>query len=307
MLFPRSKGDFGIYIKLNGRYVLYAHPDETFSEEHRQRLHTNGVEYIYVLTKQRRAFEEYLDANLGSFLLDDKMPIRERSKVFYSASMDIVQDTFETRLPGELPREKFDKVLQMVQVGSKFLAKNGSIKSLAGLIEHDYQTFSHCVHVFVFTCALLQTYDLDDKELAEVGLGAILHDIGKTQIPKSVLNKNGPLSKEERVLINSHPLKGMALCAKLPLGQDAVNCIMFHHEKINGTGYPTGLTGESIPLSVKAVAASDVYAALTTKRPYADARKPFEALSMMKEKMKGHFDPEVFRRLVAVLSGANII
>ena len=307
MIFPRSKGDFGIYIKLNGRYVLYAHPDEVFAEDHRQRLYANGVDSIYVLTKQRQAFEEYLDANLGTFLLDDKMPMQERSKVFYSASMDIVQDTFETRLPGELPEDQFNKVLQMVKIGSKFLTKSGSIKNLAGLIEHDYQTFSHCVHVFVFTSALMQTFEVDDKTLVEIGLGAILHDIGKTQIPKSVLNKNGPLSKEERVLINSHPLKGMALCANLPLGQEAVNCVMFHHEKMNGTGYPTGLAGESIPLPVKAVAVADVYAALTTKRPYADARKPFEALSMMKDKMKGHFDPEVFRRLVGILSGANII
>jgi HD-GYP domain-containing protein (c-di-GMP phosphodiesterase class II) len=307
MVFPRTKGDFGIYLKIRGRFMLYAHPEEPFTETHRQRLHSNGVEEIYVLTNQREQFESYLDKHLGDFLMDDSLPMKERSRVYYSASMDVMKTTFQSRLPGTLGKNRFDKIAKLVRAGAMFLLKDKSFKNLASFISHDYQTWSHCVHVFVFSQAMLQTYDLDVNSLFNCGVGAILHDIGKLQIRKSLLFKKGRLNKEERQEISTHPVLGVATCAGLPLHQESINCVLFHHERIDGTGYPSGMAGEEIPLPVKVVTVCDVYAALTTDRPYAKARAPFEALRIMKEGMQGHFDEEVFKRLVLVLSGADIV
>lgn len=307
MLFPNSKSEFGVYLKLDGRFVLYAHPNENFTEEHRKRLYQHGVEEIYVLTNQRRQYEEYVEANLGNFLQNNELPIRERSRVFYNASISIIKDTFENCLPGAMEREQFDRIVKFVTTGTKFLLQNGSLKSVAALISHDYQTYSHCLHVFVFATAILQTYDIDEDQLFRLGMGAILHDIGKTLIPKYVLNKKGKLNKEERDIINTHPLMGAALCTKVPLSHDAINCILFHHEKMDGSGYPAGLQSADLPLAVKAITVADVYTALTAERPYARARAPFEALTMMRDEMPGHFDVRILKRLIAVLSEAQVV
>ena len=307
MLLPRSRGEFGVYLKMKDRYVLYAHPNEEFNPEHRLKLYENGVQEIYVLTQQRQQFEKYVEENLGRFLMDDNLPMRERSRVFYNASLDIVKETFSSRLPGVVSESSVEKIKKFVSMGTEFLMKDKSIKNLASLISHDYQTYSHCVHVFVFTSAILQSYKFDEEQMIQYGLGAILHDLGKTQIPKHILNKKGPLTPDERTVINTHPVKGVALCSKVSLGQETINCVLFHHERYEGEGYPTGICASDLDLGVRAVTVSDVYAAMTTNRPYAKGRKPFEALKIMSEKMGGHFDSEVLKRFIKVLSGAEVI
>jgi putative nucleotidyltransferase with HDIG domain len=307
MLFPQTRGRFGVYLKLNDRFVLYAHPDEDFTPEHQQKLYANGVKEVYILTAQRQEFDRYLESNLGQMLLSEDLPVLERSKVFYNASVSIVAETFKKRLPATLGREHFDKMLRFVTLGAKFLAQGGALKSLASLISHDYQTYSHCVHVFVYSTAILQGMGLEEDRLVQCGLGALLHDIGKVQIPKQILSKPGKLTYSERQMVESHPVRGAAMCAMAPLSQDVMNGILFHHERVDGSGYPTGMRGAEIPLHVKALTAADVYDALVSDRPYAKPQSPFEALTVMRDEMKGAFDGEVYKRLVMVLSGAELI
>jgi putative nucleotidyltransferase with HDIG domain len=248
-----------------------------------------------------------LETHLGGVLDNDNLPMKERSKVFYSVSVSILRDTFDSRLPNTLDKNRFERIFELVTASTRFLQKGGSLKNLAKLISHDYQTYSHCVHVFVFTCAILQTFGLEEEIIAQAGVGAMLHDIGKTVIPKEILNKNGSLTLKERELVQTHPAKGVALCAQMPLSQEAINVILFHHEKLDGAGYPAGLEGDAIPLAVKCAALADVYDALTSDRPYARARSPFEALSTIRDEMAEHFDQEVLKRFVMVLSGAAVI
>lgn len=307
LLFPRTKGKFGVYVKRNDSYRLYAHPDEPFSDNQRRKLYENGVTEVYVLDRQRRQFQNYLETHLGGMLANDNLPMKERSKIFYNVSVSILRETFKSKLPATLDRELFERIFDLVTASTRFLQQGGSLKSLAKLISHDFRTYSHCVHVFVYTSTILQTFGLDDDTLMQVGLGAMLHDIGKSLIPKEVLNKSGSLTIKEREMLESHPVKGVALCAQMPLTQEAVNVILFHHERMDGSGYPAGLVGDAIPLSVKATALADVYDALTSERPYKKALTPFEALSAIRDDMAAAFDPEVLRRFVMVLSGAAVI
>jgi putative nucleotidyltransferase with HDIG domain len=307
LLFPRTKGKFGVYVKMNDQYRLYAHPDEPFSDDQRRKLYENGVTEVYVLDRQRRQFQNYLESHLGNTLDNDNLPMKERSKIFYTVSVSILKETFESKLPATLDKALFERIFELVTASTRFLQEGGSMKSLAKLITHDYQTYSHCVHVFVYTSAILQTFGIDEDTLAQVGLGAMLHDIGKALIPKEVLNKAGSLSIKERELMESHPVKGVAVCSQMPLTQEAVNVILFHHERMDGSGYPAGLAGNAIPLSVRAAAVADVYDALTSDRPYTKARSPFEALSTIRDDMAEAFDQEVLKRFVMVLSGAAVI
>lgn len=307
MLFAGTSGEFSVYLRVRERYILYAGPRETFTQAHKERLHETGVKRVYVLAEHREAYERYLEENLGAVLADDGLPVTERASVFYDVSLNIVREIFDSRLPGGLDSPQVRRLMGFVRKGIRFLAVDDALKSLASLIGHDYQTYSHSVHVFVYSSAILRALDYSDEELMEAGLGAMLHDMGKCHIPRSVLNKKGRLSPQEWDLIRTHPAKGVALCANVPVSQTAINTVLLHHERVDGSGYPSGIKGHQIPLHVKAATVADVYDALTCERPYAPKVSPFEALTIMRDQMTGHFDHQVYKRLVLVLSGADIV
>ncbi|THB67646.1 MAG: HD-GYP domain-containing protein [Desulfovibrio sp.] len=309
MIFPETMGRFSVYLKQGGSYVLYCGPDEPFSEEHRRNLHDNGVEEVFVLSEHKERYHAYVEENLGAILADEGIALKERAKVFYTASVSIVDEVFAKRLPQSLDVKHFNRVAALVRSSARFLSMEQSLKTVASFVSHDYKTYSHCVQVFVYTMAVLSTYEHFTKEsIFQCGLGAILHDLGKARIPKSVLNKRGSLTQEERDLVNTHPVQGVAMCTGLPeMGHEAINCVLFHHERMDGSGYPSGLKDEALPLPVRVIGVADVYDAIISNRSYAKAVSPFHALKVMRDEMKGAFDKEVFKRFIGVLSGANIV
>jgi putative two-component system response regulator len=130
-----------------------------------------------------------------------------------------------------------------------------------------------------------------------------VHDIGKVAVPDSVLLKRGPLTPEERKLIEQHTLVGERICAPLKSFRNVLPIIRSHHEKLDGSGYPDGLRGEQIPLPARILQTVDVYDALTTDRPYRAALTPDRALDIMREEVRrGWWDPELVEELAAMLT-----
>ncbi len=307
MIFPQTLGKFRVFIRQAGNFVLYAAENEQFTPRHRQKLHDAGVTEVYIRGEQRPDYNRYIEKHLPNILADNAIPVEERCKVLYNASEAVVREVFETRLPKGIVKKEYARVVALVEKSIKFLALDESLKRIAALASHDYSVHTHNVQVFVFTTALLQSMKADEYTQVQAGIGALLHDIGKTRIPNEILSKPGPLTPEERQVINTHPAKGMALCQEVPLSQTACHCILMHHERMDGGGYPGGLAGELIPPYVRALTVADVYDALTTKRPYADAMQPFQALRLMRDEMIDAFDADVYKRLVMILSGANMV
>ncbi|MBI9078847.1 MAG: HD domain-containing protein [Pseudodesulfovibrio sp.] len=307
MLFPEALGDFSVFLWQGGDFVLYTKSGHKFTLKHRQVLHKNGIKEVYIQGSERPQYEKYIELNLGSILLDENLPIEVRSEVFYEASTVVMQDVFERKLPSALRARHFDRISEIVKNSIKFLATDSSLSAVAPFISHDYKTYTHCMHVFIYSVAVFQTYDMDDNEIYECGLGALLHDVGKAKIPRRILNKRGSLTRAEREIIKEHPIHGVSMCAHLPMTQNTINCILFHHEKLDGTGYPAGLKGDNIPMPVRIISMSDIYDALTTERPYAEAMQPYEALTLIRHDMRDGVDMNVFKRFVAVLSGADML
>jgi HD-GYP domain-containing protein (c-di-GMP phosphodiesterase class II) len=307
MIMKNMRGAFSLYLKQGEGFVLYTSAGETFCERRRQVLDATGVKCLYVQETERPEYRDHVVQNLGTVLSDETIPLPTRAQMFYDASSDVVEDIFANKLPPTVRRDQFNRVFEFVAKGVSFLTLENSIKTMASLIAHDYHTFSHSIHVFLYSQIILQTYGFDDKSLVQFGLGAMLHDIGKTFIDDAILNKPGPLTWEEREVINEHPVLGAGACTLMPLSQDALNCILFHHEKVDGSGYPCGLRGEEIPLPVRAVTIADIYDAICSNRPYAKARNAFQVLRVMKDEMGHGLDMEVFARFVRILSGAGIV
>ncbi|MBS3810126.1 MAG: HD domain-containing protein [Desulfobacterales bacterium] len=306
MLNPHALTDFRVYLKRGGRYVLYTRERQYFSRSLKQRLVENGIDTVYIPYNQRASYESYIMDNLDWILNDPEVPIEARSRAFLDITASQVKEVFNNRLP-VLDEQVVDGVRHVVQSSLSFLSTPGATESISRFISHDYQTFSHSVHVFAYTMMLMHCLEenWEEETLVDVGVGALLHDIGKTHIPTDVLNKPGRLNEGEWEQVKLHPVHGMRMCTNVSLPQMSLNCIVFHHEKFDGTGYPSGMSGEEIPVPVRVLTCCDVYDAITSKRPYAPASTPFEALKIMSEEMKGAFDSRIFKSFINVLGRIN--
>ena len=143
----------------------------------------------------------------------------------------------------------------------------------------DRYTFGHCGRVARRAVTVAQVLGLDQHAQTTVRLGAYLHDLGKVRVPHEILNKPGPLTREEFAVVQMHPIWGMELLAGVEFPWDLKPIIRWHHERFDGTGYPDRLRGHEIPVSAQIVGIADVYDALTTSRPYRAAFSHTAALA----------------------------
>lgn len=157
----------------------------------------------------------------------------------------------------------------------------------------DQETEGHTQRVTELTLRLAQSMGIGGDDLIHIRRGALLHDIGKMGIPDSILLKPGRLTDEERQIIERHPTYAYALLSPIPFLRKALDIPHCHHEKWDGSGYPRGLRGETIPLAARIFAVVDVWDALTSDRPYRAAWPPAKTLAYIREQSGRHFEPAV--------------
>lgn len=164
----------------------------------------------------------------------------------------------------------------------------------------DVYTRGHCQRVADYACRLALAAGLPPRELFWFRMGAFLHDVGKTEIPQSLLNKTGRLTSEERTLMEAHTFEGVELLAHIDFPWDIKPMIRSHHERWDGQGYPDGLRGEEIPLTARILSCADVFDALTTRRSYRAAMNFVDALAVM-EADSGALDPALLSTFKAIV------
>ena len=142
---------------------------------------------------------------------------------------------------------------------------------------------------------------LDPRRLKRLELGALFHDIGKIGIPASILMKAGPLTHEERAVIEQHPELGERILAPIEQLAEVRPIVRACHERYDGRGYPDGLHGDAIPLEARIIFACDAFHAMTTDRPYREALTVEEAFSRLEEAAGTQFDPKVVSICLRVL------
>ncbi len=157
----------------------------------------------------------------------------------------------------------------------------------------DHETEGHTRRVTKLSLQLALRMGIKGSEIVNFERGALLHDIGKVGISDLILNKPGPLSEEEWVIMRQHPLYAYQLLSKSKYLIPALDIPYCHHEKWDGSGYPRGLKGEAIPLAARIFAIVDVWDALISDRPYRSAWTQKQALDYIQEQSGIHFDPKV--------------
>jgi putative nucleotidyltransferase with HDIG domain len=175
---------------------------------------------------------------------------------------------------------------------------------LADVYAYDHYIFTHSLNVTMYTLAIGMKLNLPEKDLEILGLGAILHDVGKMKIPEQILLKPDRLSQEEYEEIKKHAEEGFQILRKIPTVSLVVaHCAYQHHERLDGSGYPRGIKDKEIHFFGKIIAVADVFDAVTSNRVYRKALLPHEGLEILYSGSGTLFDQkiiEAFRQAVAV-------
>ena len=192
-----------------------------------------------------------------------------------------------------------DQVLPFVEEVSASVQRNSvALVSLARLKTKDDYTFMHSVSVCALMVALSRQIGLGEEETRQAGVAGMLHDIGKMAIPLDILNKPGSLTDNEFAVVRRHPEQGFAMLSECKgLGEVPLDVCLHHHEKMDGSGYPKGLSGEQITRMARMGAICDVYDAITSTRAYKQAWDPSASIQRMSQ-WKGSFDPDLFQSFV---------
>jgi len=182
-----------------------------------------------------------------------------------------------------------------------------SVRMLAAAIDaKDPYTRGHSERVARYSIGIGKNLSLSDKEMRNLRISALLHDVGKIGIDDRILRKPGALSEDEFEVMKGHPVKGAAIMSGVAQLIDIIPGMKYHHEKWSGGGYPDGLEGEQIPMQARIVAIADTFDAMTTNRPYQKAMELGYVVEKIKSFAGTRFDPRVVEAFVNAVKRGDI-
>jgi diguanylate cyclase (GGDEF)-like protein/putative nucleotidyltransferase with HDIG domain len=201
------------------------------------------------------------------------------------AATEVTTDAAQAEIPQALPQAVLD-----------------TVTSLAFAIDaKDHYTQGHSQKVSAYAALIAEALGMNDVEIEEVRLGAVLHDIGKVAIPESILNKSGPLNPDEWETMKSHVTFGAKILDPLTPLARIREMVLHHHEYFDGSGYPDALNGEQIPLGARIIAVADAFDTITSDRTYKKARAAGEALAELERCSNAQFDGSIVALFVATM------
>lgn len=307
LIVPATNAKFELYLKQEESYVLYTRVGELFSEEASLRLESQAIEKIYIPESQKQEFDYYIERHIVSIITNQSIPAKERAEIWNKSAVNLAQNLFEEQLPPALLKKRFNRFQKLLQGSMEFFKSKDALKELSTLIGKGFDIYYHGLSTSILSACVLMTYDeIDDDLLLGACGGAMMHDIGKMRLPPSLLKLDPErMGDDERRQWETHPALGVQICSTIPLPPEAIHCVLFHHERHDGEGFPTRTPGSGIPLYSKVVSLCERYDNLCRNQHYRLGMPPYEALKSIRQDA-GFCDPEVFTRLIQVLSDAKI-
>ncbi|MDP2211638.1 MAG: diguanylate cyclase [Candidatus Aquicultor sp.] len=183
----------------------------------------------------------------------------------------------------------------------------GTLGALAAAVDaKDCYTRDHSSYVAAFAALIGAALSLPIAEIEHLRIAGLLHDIGTIGIPDNILNKPGSLTDEEFDVVEMHPIIGEQILTKISL-DDIVKATLYHHERLDGSGYPCGLTGEEIPLYARILAVADSFDAMTSNRPYRKALSIAEAINELRNDSTAKLDPYIVDALIRIVENDEAV
>lgn len=287
---------FDIYILLDGKHIMYTRQGDKLQDQKIELLNFRDTgNSFFVKDVDKSTYRDYVKNEMNS----DELTPDQKAKILRESSIAILEDLFENPDIGSAIAEAKPIVDDLIQFMNEAPDSIGNLISLSG---HDFYTYNHSFDVSIYSLGLGQALGFSKEDLTELGQSSLFHDVGKRNVPLEILCKKGPLDENEWAQMKMHPQYGLIILNQFPDISDGLKAACFeHHESMAGGGYPQGISGQEIHPYARIVALTDTYDAMTTQRSYNVPLKPIEALTMMREKLSGRYDPEMLKAMYSVL------
>ena len=294
-----------LYLRTGVNYVLYKDSDSKFTEADYRRLERSFTEFLYVRSGDMEILNELMESSLAEVLARDDLSSTAKGRILYQTSVNCVIDLFES----PETNANLMRCRNMVQhIMQHVAADSHALESLKTIIDHNFYIFAHAVQVAALSLLLHEKlFNVAPDEIIDVGIGSLIHDYGMIFITSEVLEKNDALSEIEYYKVKQHTQKGYEYLKRSgKYSEVALNIVRFHHERYDGSGYPTGLKGADIPRSGQVAAICDVYSALIMDRAHRKANSHADAIKIMHEVAKaGAFNIGLFNHFVEIVNERN--
>jgi len=295
-----------LFLKVSDTYYLFKRKEEVRHRQAVEFLRAKNVTTVYVRAEDIKAFEDAFMSYLPETL--QEVEAETQANVLKSAGEQVVQTLFTSP---EIKKTVGNAQTWVNQVFLSLESNPTMLYQLIALLQHDEYTYSHSLGVSLFAMSIAkESKAFSVKQIEEIGLAGLLHDVGKREIPLSILNKPGPLTEEEWQIMRKHPVRGAELLRELSgfstYDTTIIDVVYGHHELLDGSGYPKGLKGTEISLAQRIVTLADIFSALTTDRPYAKALSSFQAIALLRDKFFNKVDRRLLKMLIKLMGNNTI-
>jgi len=270
----------GMGVELTGRYI--------------QRLHNIGIDYVYIEDKMTEGIvpDEPISEATRSKAVSE---VHKTMHSFKSADMT-KSKTIEPNI-GRNFREVFGSIM------ADLSARESIVVNLTSIHSQDSYLFQHSVNVAILAGIMGMAKGMNKQQLEDLGIGALLFDIGMTKMPDKLINQPRALTAEERKLLETHPMEGFEILRKFTdISVVSAHCALQHHERFDGTGYPRQLKGKDIHIFGQIVGLADMYDALVSPRPFRKRHTTSEAIEFLFAAGGTYFDHELIKLFCSHIS-----
>jgi putative nucleotidyltransferase with HDIG domain len=291
-LIPEKPTTFDLYIQLHGRHVHYLRIGDNLTRDKISKL--DRADVFFVPEDQRQAYKDFIFQRLN----DTAGSPQEKALILRESSLTLAEEIFEQP---DVSRA-LDDSKELIHQFIRFMDyEPEGMAYLISLSSHDFYTYNHSLDVGIYSLGLGAAVGYSGEDLAELGRGALFHDIGKRNVDVEIICKKGALNDVEWAQMQKHPQFGLRILTDYNCSEAMKACCFEHHESFLGNGYPQQLSGPEIHPMARIIAITDTYDALTTKRSYNQPMSPTDALDFMKNKLGGKYDSDLLDAMYAVL------
>ncbi|NLL05975.1 MAG: diguanylate cyclase [Clostridiaceae bacterium] len=271
---------------------------------------TNSDKVLLVIEQIREEFDKMVDDD-EVFELPDKVTIsagysiypdlaKTKDELIVQADSALYRAKNMGRNNVQLYRDVFEDIKYFYDSDEKLF---GGLRALLGTVSaKDKYTLGHSERVMEYAVMIAKAMGLSDERIRLIKIAALLHDIGKVEIPESVLNKSGSLTTDDRCLLQKHPVYSVDILEPLAGIDHLIDSIKYHHERFDGKGYPSGIKGDKIPLEARILCVADSFDAMLSDRPYRKGMKINEIVEELKNNSGTQFDPSAVQAFLSVLN-----
>jgi HD-GYP domain-containing protein (c-di-GMP phosphodiesterase class II) len=302
-LCPAPVLEFDLYLPAENvrGVVLYRERNYPLQPDDLRRLSQSGLETLYIPADCQSAYRRYL---FDEVIKNTGAPPLQRYKVLTTATRSAFTAAFRSISPHHMVQfaDEFGTHMADIICGGEL-----SIFDLISLMQHDRYTYTHSVNVCTCSVALANMlWDDPRADLRGIAAGSVLHDLGKRRIPRFLLNKRRTLSDSEREMLRQHPCVGFEeLCMRTDVAWGTLMMVYQHHERMDGRGYPAGLTGNETHEWARVCAVADVFDALRSDRPYRKAERLPDVVEYLESRAGREFDREMVQCWTSAIKCKN--